>query len=122
MCVCVRVVCVREVRVCHHFVCVAEVTRLLCSCTMTWSHASHILEMIVLCVQKSTSFSAGIDHGVCVCVCVCACVCVCVCVLLRAVCVCDVCVYACVCACVFVIILFVWLKYPAPCVPVQYML
>ena len=48
-CVCVQGVCVCVcVCVCHHFVCLAEVPRLLCSCTVTWSHASHILEMVVL--------------------------------------------------------------------------
>ena len=43
--------------VCHDFVCLAEVPRLLCSCTETWSHASHILEMAVLCVHAYMRFS-----------------------------------------------------------------
>ena len=61
VCVCMCVVCVCMVCVCvcvcHHFVCLAEVPRLLCSCTVTWSHASHILEMAVVCVHACMRFS-----------------------------------------------------------------
>ena len=58
LCVCAWCVCVCVcVCVCHHFVCLAEVPRLLCSCTVTWSHASHILEMAVLCVHACMRFS-----------------------------------------------------------------
>ena len=56
LCVCAWCVCVC-VCVCHHFVCLAEVPRLLCSCTVTWSCASHILEMAVLCVHACMRFS-----------------------------------------------------------------